>query len=1281
MAHHQRETEQTRKVHDNRNDTAMAESSVFTQKQDGLWKAAFFEKVQQRVLNMQQNSLEKMDIRKEKDEKANKKDPPDVVAKEWLNEDKLTVDTRVYLLEKLMPTVIPGIEKLLKEVETRKLLEKEGGQLKFNPLNFLGQYLMRNNPQFHYCSQPSPYVRGMQQVIQSLKSLTQKVKLSRLTQLKEKIKETQQLREETERIETELRNKKKEALGLQFQDWTLDVTGRIPLPIYLYSYIKELSTEMLEEFLHHLSQCADGFQKTVQRDMWRRLFTNLFKTCDRGQMGFLDRPRILTLLENFYDSNNMDEDGWRFRDPRQWPVIELAEGHRADVSSQSDDGKKATTQDVNSDLGATNSGKSSPQVQEKSEEEESPQDGAGNVIIPEVNQDGQNTSTDTETNRPERSDQSLGDEATIAEQKAGSVTELAEGHRADDSSQSDDGKKATTQDVNSDLGATNSGKSSPQVQEKSEEEESPQDGAGNVIIPEVNQDGQNTSTDTETNRPEISDQSLGDEATIAEQKAASATEVLVEHDSTHRSSIDLFKDMDETVWSGDLLTSDLAHKYNLYEQKIQDEWNIMNSKFKDLQPLITDLDSQGPSRAASAFSRSTLNLPQFLQLMETFVGEEASQSAVEKLVTYIKKNYVETEEERHQHQENVQNASLRAHRKLVVTALFQKLDNDGCGFVHLNELEAQLLKYKDGSESNAIMKGRDHLLFPPGQSGELRLSAKTFQHYIESIVKELSDEHEMGFENLVAYLTSSTEKTKTERLRGSARRKWLHQILQAAENSAGNLEPVYRAVFMALNKDAEAHGNNKRISASIGLLEKDPQQGDESEVQLRYVACTSEDAPYVLNKTLHIDMQGVSFTAINEGRPIHAPQVQYHGSVHFWNMERPEEERKGSLLVMPLQDIINRTFGTLTIDTMRDTQERTIFYTHEISFYQGVCNVFSTAYHHVRNRQNVLQLVASALAWIYNRAPTIHTVTTYMMEPGLEKTDDYVLRKMMTTDNNTGMSEIHSNPATLHRKDNLFRDYLFKCADSSEAVTTDAYGERHIVVPLREPTGRALGVIDISTGQCRELPDHEMQDLQKMLQMLQGACSGILEESSGETQRIFILEAEQIGENKRVGLLFHRFMLQDLRECVQKLDLQSFAELKSYKKPPALVHDILKAVLLLFCPQWAGTSEIESWSQCKLKVNNDLIRKISCFDPTARSVDIQPELLAKYIKGIQRGAVWKHGSIPAEYLYNWVFTCLSLMELTAQLRATQQASLITLPSDSSLFENEQTSTNGDPSSS
>ncbi|XP_054065020.1 EF-hand calcium-binding domain-containing protein 5 [Rissa tridactyla] len=1133
------------------------------------WKDCFYEKVQQRCLSLQETKAKMIHAEKAKEEKVKKREPCDWLSKEWFSEDKESLDTRIYLLDKLLPTLIPGVEKLLMEVERKNVLAPDKEPTKFNPINFLGEYLMRHHPQYGISTRSGPYVRGMKMVMEELKTEMPGTTSERLARMKSEAKNKRKEKEQVENMKFQVKEMRKEALAAQFKERTVDVSGRVPVALvqsalrsfldviastpmdvrqaiydrkleivdtlakkvnigefteYVHSYTEHFSNDTFQEILKHLCQRADDFQEARRHDTWRQMFTDLFLDCDYGKVGLLDRQKILALLVDFYDRSPVATKRG-FCNPRQWPIIELQEIELADLWGALDD--QEVCEELSEKLVLSQTGISE-----------------GEILAYQPVDDNRQGTYRMRTGVREGLFEQMG----MSEAETGGISK--EENQAAESSDAEDAAVA-----------------------------------------------------------KVVKETPGRKESFSRQHG---------------------RQFDQQTSS---------------ETRMKDE-DLVEDQGEDLHPIMAEIQNRRASRPRSAFDKNCLNLPQFVQLLETFVGEDISLPTVKRLIAFIKEEYKQTEEEKMEQLEKVHHMSRLAQRKLILEALFEKWDNNASGFLDLEEVDAVLSTFKEGMDKEALRKAKQHLCSRYPQLSRVgKLSPRAFQTFLELVASEFTGDGDEAIDNLVEFLTASVERSHTEYLQSLTRRKWLRDIQQAAETSGASMEAVYKAVFKALSQDAEAHGDNKKISAYIALLEENQPSPERGHFLLRYVACTADDAPYVLNKILYRDMKGVSFAAVEEGKPIHVPRVQLHGNIHFWNYDRPVEERKGSLLVLPLHDACWRAFGILGVDTLRDQCEKTIFLTHEIRFYQGVSHAFSKAYHHICTLENVLQMTVTALDWLYPRAPSIHTVVTYLVEPGKDKTCDYALRKMITTDN-TGQKEIHSSPVLLLRKENLSRDYLFKCVDSSEAIRTSVCGEHHIAVPLRDLSGQAFGIFDISVGRHQKLPPHEHKDLQKMLKIAQAACSEILEMSSEETEPTDVLEAEHTANLRHAGILFHQFMLQDLRECVQKLDAESFAEIKSYAEPPAAVHNIVKAALLLLHPNWKGSEETENWSQCKLKLDDNLIQEIYCFDPTAASVQVQAELLLDCITGARRAAARQRGWEPAQLLDHWVHTCLALAQGT-----------------------------------
>ncbi|PNI47116.1 EFCAB5 isoform 9, partial [Pan troglodytes] len=1158
----------------------------------------------------------------------------------------------------------------------KKVLTEAGTPSKFDPINYLGEYLIRNNPNYIKDPGMSGYQRVMKEVTEDLKIYVPDTICNRVSKMKENIKQNRKQRESIDKIKVKVANTRKQALQEQFDEWILDPKGMIPKSViqnvlheffqnpdfklgshckqlditdsteprlnkmefteYISSHIKDLKSEMFEELLKHLCHSADEFREVIKADMRRQMFAELFLHCDHGKVGFLDRQRTLALLELFYDHSSQMLRSL-LRNPRQWPFIEFEEINLTELWGDMDnqkhiyEGFDKVLLEMNTLLSANHASKTQSKLLESPDQ-------------PKL--DEQRTSTPS-PNPPEQQ------KGVTAEQ----------GPQRISTEEQQQGKKPTAEQELYIESVTEPGTHTESTLEQ---------GSSRGLLTEQETHREST---TEQGQHKGSIEGQGPRG-VSVSEQGSSRESVAEQGSRRESIAEQDRHKGSVAEQGSRRMS-AAEQGSLRESIIEEPYQ--KSEQGPYGEIISeeqeDIGSTSKSRKDSILKSTKYGEPIPSEYIEVPLQEKRSWEQ-----TYEEEIFLSSEL-----QEEVPTLSRKDHfpettKKEVqkdkpCEPKSQKIEGKSwSGEFFTCNWKMKYVTFEDEEQANLIygnsrFTAKLHIQFPKPHPGhEVRLSSKQFQNYIELVVSELRGNEDQVLESVVEFLMNALERSHIESLRNCARRKWLHQIQCAAETSGVSLEPVYSETFKALTQDAEAHGN-KKISAHISLLEENLLLPEKGNVLLRNVACTLDDAQFVLNRVLYRDMKGISFTVVDEGKPIHVPQVQYHGNIFFWNQSRNKNDYNGSFLALPLQDAYMRIFGVLAVDTLRDPHEINIFLPHEIRFYQGVANVFSTAYHYVHSREHILHIVITGIGWLYDVTSSITSITTYFVEPSPAQDSDYVLRNMMVT-GQLGLTEIHKNPPTIHRKSCIFRDFLFKCTDSSEVVLASACGETHIVVPLRERTGEALGVLDFNIGQNRMLLCQEYKDLQKMMKVVQVACYEILGEFSGEIKKKYILEIENVREVQRAGILFFRIMLLELQESIQLLNSMEFVSLLLYDhtlvtEPNSpqdsksmeleanvkLVRDILKAVILFFHPELEFSSDFGSWDKCKFYVNKYLVNNICAFDPTAKHVEVNVQLIDEYIRDHSRTEVWKFGNVVIEHLYHWIHICSALTKITKQLNS------------------------------
>ena len=163
----------------------------------------------------------------EVDELVARKVPFDLLTKEWLTNNKVSIGERTYILEKLIPTLVLGVEKLLTVAEHKGLINTETQSKDFNPINYLAQFLMRNNPRYSNFAEASPYARGIRKLLDDLKREAFAQEENKLAKMKMEARERKKERDRRERLNLMSVKGRPEALEELFLQWVEDKNGVI----------------------------------------------------------------------------------------------------------------------------------------------------------------------------------------------------------------------------------------------------------------------------------------------------------------------------------------------------------------------------------------------------------------------------------------------------------------------------------------------------------------------------------------------------------------------------------------------------------------------------------------------------------------------------------------------------------------------------------------------------------------------------------------------------------------------------------------------------------------------------------------------------------------------------------------------------------------------------------------------------------------------------------------------------------------------------------------------
>nr|KAJ3422327.1 EF-hand calcium-binding domain-containing protein 5 [Polyrhizophydium stewartii] len=372
---------------------------------------------------------------------------------------------------------------------------------------------------------------------------------------------------------------------------------------------------------------------------------------------------------------------------------------------------------------------------------------------------------------------------------------------------------------------------------------------------------------------------------------------------------------------------------------------------------------------------------------------------------------------------------------------------------------------------------------------------------------------------------------------------------------------------------------------------------------------------------------------------------------------RPDSARDGFLrfLGMPIMTAADKPYGAFDL-TMRGTAQ---FDKLDVTFVERAVVLLVSLLAVIDSRLKAIEVAKAAASYLSARCEA--SVQIFMVEtsPRSNAIDILAIEEVRppTSDESGGRTDersIQASPFLRPWSCKLIKvtpetlpelsDQLSQVCTSGTAVMVPEGQAGYSIIPLVDESGVRVAAIAIKSENSTIAVPERVKEAERVGSLLGSVLARIRKDGHAyaDNAKNIRLDADAIDENTRRRFMFGKIVLMHVRDLLSRLDAKALAELRSYKKPPASIHRLVKGTLYIF---GRTPKEVKAWPDAIKLFTIETVKKMVQYDPTAIQKKIRFTRAKRVLKTVtiadQRNDKFGVGS-PAQIMLDWLMVVLEL---------------------------------------